>query len=203
MTPYFSAVAAMTDLFTQYHGPQKHRALHIAYGIFRVAASLAQEWPKICKALSQQDFNDIELPLGINSSVKLCGNGTVLYNYKKNWADIPPCIAAALKASAQLDKGCLDILSAAGISVPEPIVETKSEPGVVQKAFSLADAMIMWAKSGFKTAPEEQYKDRKALCQACPEWDGEGYFGAGACKQCGCSGAKLYLASSTCPLKKW
>ncbi len=141
--------------------------------------------------------------MGLNSSVKLCRDGTVLYNYKKNWADIPPQIADALLTNAQLDRACLDILSAAGISVPEPIVDPKPAPTAVQKIFSLADAMVSWAASGFKIAPEDSYKARKAICLACDQWDGEGYFGAGACKQCGCSGAKLYLQSSTCPLRKW
>jgi len=202
MSPFLSAVQAMIDLCTTYHSQQKHRALYVRYNIFRVAATLAQEWPRICKVLPPRDFSDTEIPMGINSSVTLCANGTVLYNYKRNWVDMPSEVAAALKASAQLDRACLDILDAAGISVPEPIVDTPA-PTTVQKVFSLADAMVQWAKSGFKIAPEEQYKDRKAICLACDQWDGEGYFGAGACKSCGCSGAKLYLASSKCPKEKW
>ena len=201
MTPYLSAVQAMIDLCTQYYGPHRDKALYINNGVFSVSTVLAQQWPILCKQLPQQTL-DIEIPLGINNSVTLHRDGTVLYCYNKKWADIPPCIADALKASAQLDRACLDILSAAGISVPEPIVDHKA-PTTVQKIFSLADAMVSWAASGFKIAPEDSYKARKAICLACDQWDGEGYFGAGACKQCGCSGAKLYLQSSTCPLRKW
>ena len=203
MTPYLSAVQAMMQLCTQYYGSHRNRVLYITHGIFRYSAALAQEWPAICKRLPQKDLPDIELPLGLHNSVTLKGDGTVIRNFKKEWSDIPPCIAAALKASTQLDQGCLDILSAAGISVPEPIVDTKPEPGIVQKAFNLADAMVSWARSGFKIASEEQYKARKAICLSCDQWNGEGYLGAGACKACGCTGAKLYIASSECPLKKW
>lgn len=202
MSTYLSAVAAMIDWFTRYNGNRKHLALHISYGNFTAARVIAQQWPKICKVLPALDFQDVELPLGIYNTVTLHKNGQVTYNYKREWKDLPPQIATILKASTQLDKGCLDILSAAGISVPEPIVDIP-RPTLVDKAFNLADAMVGWVKSGFKIAPEEQYKARKAVCLACDQWNGEGYFGAGACRACGCTGAKLYIASSECPLKKW
>jgi len=177
--------------------PGNGDALRIISHKFYSSIALHHAWPQMAHD------SDYELPLGLNNSVLLYKDGSVAYNTNREWPDMPPEIAAQLGASAQLDRGCLDILSAAGISVPEPIVDPKPSPTAVQKIFNLADAMVSWAASGFKIAPEDSYKARKAICLACDQWNGEGYFGAGACKQCGCSGAKLYLASSTCPLKKW
>jgi ribosomal protein L40E len=64
-------------------------------------------------------------------------------------------------------------------------------------------AMVDSAKSGFKRTTAEQHEARKQICQGCEMWDPTGFWGAGKCKKCGCSGAKLWLATSKCPLNKW
>jgi hypothetical protein len=77
------------------------------------------------------------------------------------------------------------------------------EPTLMEKAKSLTDAVASWTKAGFKMATEEQYAARYEICKACDFWVDEGYMGMGKCRQCGCSGVKLRLATSTCPLEKW
>jgi hypothetical protein len=64
-------------------------------------------------------------------------------------------------------------------------------------------ALSTHAKNGFQNATEPTYNLRKTICSACEFWDAEGWGGLGKCEKCGCSGIKLKLASSTCPLGHW
>jgi hypothetical protein len=74
---------------------------------------------------------------------------------------------------------------------------------------NLATAAVQWAKSGFKLASADSLGARKRICcgtegkPACDFWDQSKYFGSGGCLKCGCSTAKLYLATSECPIGKW
>lgn len=68
---------------------------------------------------------------------------------------------------------------------------------------NFANATISWAKSGFKLASKECLEKRKQLCVACEQWDRNKFLGSGGCNACGCSTAKLYMATSTCPIGKW
>jgi hypothetical protein len=77
------------------------------------------------------------------------------------------------------------------------------EPGLLKKARTLTSAVFDWAKAGFPMATQEQIDARLALCKACEFWEPNGYLHLGKCKKCGCSGAKLNLATSTCPEGKW
>ena len=44
---------------------------------------------------------------------------------------------------------------------------------------------------------------RRLICNGCPQWDASGFLGVGKCKVCGCSGFKLNIRASICPLLKW
>ena len=80
------------------------------------------------------------------------------------------------------------------------------EPGLVDKAKNLGNAMVNWAaQDGFRRVSPEIYDQRKSICIACQYWDATGFNGLGKCKLCGCSVGKLYIPSSNCPHKppKW
>jgi hypothetical protein len=86
---------------------------------------------------------------------------------------------------------------------PSGMRRDPGEPGLMKKARTLAGAVFDWAKDGFRMATEEQVAARKVICEGCEFWRGEGYNGMGKCQKCGCSGVKLKIAGSECPLKKW
>jgi hypothetical protein len=72
-----------------------------------------------------------------------------------------------------------------------------------------------WAKEGYKLAPKAVHRTRNAICDACiltdkngeqhPGFDKKANWGLGGCTVCGCTRAKLWLATAQCPLPqpKW
>lgn len=60
-----------------------------------------------------------------------------------------------------------------------------------------------WAKSGFSWVDDSTLEHRTEICLLCPFWDALARMGMGKCKKCGCSSAKLKLASEKCPMGKW
>lgn len=69
----------------------------------------------------------------------------------------------------------------------------------------LLAAMVKWSRGGFRIADYLARQRRRAICHACPIYDRSGNAGLGACRhaRCGCTGAKRWLATETCPLGKW
>ena len=83
-------------------------------------------------------------------------------------------------------------------------VETeKPTQGTIELLKHFTKATIRFAKSGFKIADTETLAIRKAICDKCEFWDSTAFFGRGKCRKCGCSSAKLRLASEKCPIGKW
>lgn len=68
---------------------------------------------------------------------------------------------------------------------------------------SVAVEGAKWAKAGFPIVSGEVLSERKGICAACEFWNADAFGGLGRCGKCGCSGVKLRLATSKCPLKKW
>jgi len=81
---------------------------------------------------------------------------------------------------------------------------TQIEPPPITEQFkTLVDAAVQYAQSGFKNCTEEQYQERLAICKGCEFYEMAGFGGIGRCLKCGCSGAKLKLGISSCPVNKW
>lgn len=79
-------------------------------------------------------------------------------------------------------------------------MEENKEPSLVDKAKSLSSAAVNWAtKDGFQRVSEEQFKERKKICDACPYWDSTAFNNMGKCKICGCTVMKLYMPHARCP----
>ena len=75
-------------------------------------------------------------------------------------------------------------------------------PGLLAAAVNFAGAVVRHARNGGRAVPEGEYRRRLALCQACPELDGN------TCRRCGCRVAgdvvaKCRWASEACPLGRW
>lgn len=83
-------------------------------------------------------------------------------------------------------------------------VETeKPTQGNIELLKHFTNATIRFAKSGFKLVDSETLSARKAICGKCEFWDSASFLGRGKCRKCGCSSAKLRLASEKCPIGKW
>lgn len=76
-------------------------------------------------------------------------------------------------------------------------------PTTFQMAQKFAKATYNWAKSVFKLADETELARRKSICNNCKFWYPTARMGLGKCLKCGCSSAKLKLASEKCPIGKW
>jgi hypothetical protein len=79
------------------------------------------------------------------------------------------------------------------------------EPTLADMAEHLGGAMVAWAARGFPIAPRDLRMQRLAICRACEHWREEARFGLGKCAHpsCGCTKAKLFLATERCPVRKW
>ena len=84
---------------------------------------------------------------------------------------------------------------------PDLAMRVNPKPREMAKNFAVA--MFEYAKDGFKNTTPEQHGQRLAICRACEYWEEGGYYGLGKCRKCGCSGAKLWIDSSKCPIGKW
>lgn len=84
-------------------------------------------------------------------------------------------------------------------------VAEMAEPSLVALAVNFTDAVAVWAGAGFPVATNEEYARRSAICALCPFWDPGARIGLGICKHagCGCTKFKRWLATATCPDKKW
>ena len=70
-------------------------------------------------------------------------------------------------------------------------------------AQNFTTSVAEWVKAGAPVVKEEDFKKRVEICQACEFFDQQAFSGRGKCKKCGCSSYKLFLATSSCPIKKW
>ena len=83
-------------------------------------------------------------------------------------------------------------------------VSSHPEPSLVDKAKGFFSSTAIWAKTGFKSATQEQLESRMDICTGCEFWDQMGFAGTGRCNQCGCATqAKLRMSTSVCPIGKW
>lgn len=74
------------------------------------------------------------------------------------------------------------------------------------KAKRLWRELRRWRKAGYKLVDREERTRRLQLCESCPHYAPHGNFGLGQCKLCGCTRAKLWLVSASCPHpegKRW
>ena len=82
-------------------------------------------------------------------------------------------------------------------------------PSLPRKAKNLARALVDVARGAINGGPVfasvETETARRATCWACDLWEPDGNLGFGECTHpgCGCTRAKLKLASAKCPLGKW
>lgn len=82
---------------------------------------------------------------------------------------------------------------------PGVCVETKL-PSPRVRAASVVRAAVRWAKAGFKTRTHEEAEAiLENFCRKCEHYGGEKGLLRIACRLCGCSSKKTYLATEHCP----
>lgn len=75
------------------------------------------------------------------------------------------------------------------------------EPTLMEMAGNFAKATAQFVMAGMPVCSQEQFKARRAVCDACPEWMKDAAIPH--CRRCGCAGLKLWLVTERCPLDKW
>lgn len=70
---------------------------------------------------------------------------------------------------------------------------------VAAKAKRLWRELRRWRRAGYPLASRAEQQRRLRLCEACAHYAPQGNFGLGQCRLCGCTRAKLWLASARCP----
>lgn len=73
-------------------------------------------------------------------------------------------------------------------------------PTATDKAMEFASAAIHWIRQKAPVVSLEVFQERQSKCESCELYGGARTFGFIGCGKCGCTGLKLYLATSTCPL---
>lgn len=78
-------------------------------------------------------------------------------------------------------------------------------PAYWKQAVNVVSALGEWASKGLPVTPKETLDKRLSICQACNYWGGVsgGSLMQGKCGKCGCSGLKLAMATTKCPIGKW
>jgi hypothetical protein len=78
-------------------------------------------------------------------------------------------------------------------------------PPLYRKAINLVGETARWIKAGVPVTPKETLDSRLATCEGCKHWGGTrgSSLMSGRCGKCGCSGIKLAMATTKCPIGKW
>lgn len=88
---------------------------------------------------------------------------------------------------------------------PEPNKTPTPRPTLMTKWTRLKIELKAWRQAGYPVASKATRRQREAICKACPKWSAKGNWGLGECThpKCGCTKAKIMLATSKCPDGKW
>jgi hypothetical protein len=171
-----------------------HFENYVTSGEFDVTNTIERLWVVLGKAA---DFSQYKLmngciliPKSKSKATNLCPEGKVTIS-TYDW-DVPVYLNSVLANKL----GFVPFAAPKEITLAENAVRPKAPA-------TTAEAIANWKKANLPVVTEEQYKLRHDLCEACEHFAGGGFMGAGSCKKCGCSGAKLFQPSSTCPIKKW
>ena len=74
---------------------------------------------------------------------------------------------------------------------------------IENRVATLGASLASWMSDNFQASPPELITSRTSICKECPYWSAKGYLGLGLCRKCGCSGLKVKMKVSKCPIGKW
>lgn len=64
-------------------------------------------------------------------------------------------------------------------------------------------SVFVWIKAGAPVPSILLYRFRRPICGRCTFWNNKAMMGLGRCGKCGCTRAKLWLKTETCPIGNW
>ncbi len=79
---------------------------------------------------------------------------------------------------------------------PYKLLHNTEPPTLMDRARSFAWAAKEWVRAGMPVTSADTVESRLATCRTCGYWSGESSPFHTACRKCGCSGIKLWLATS-------
>lgn len=103
---------------------------------------------------------------------------------------------------AWLDEEIQEQAAKAGLP-PVKFLANSEPPTFSQKVRTFTHSMGEWVKAGAQVVSMEQLEARQAECSTCSYWRGAHVYGLGSCAKCGCTGLKLYLKTTKCPIGRW
>lgn len=82
-----------------------------------------------------------------------------------------------------------------------PALPPPESPRLMTKAGRALAALRRWHASGRAITPAAERQRRRSACDACEYFAAAGNLGLGECQApgCGCTRAKIWLASEDCP----
>jgi hypothetical protein len=86
---------------------------------------------------------------------------------------------------------------------PVPFLQATTAPDLVTRAYSFAHAAKEWIRNGLPVLNREEVEARIEICRTCGYWKGESSPFHVACGKCGCTGLKLWMRTSRCPIGRW
>jgi len=125
----------------------------------------------------------------------ICGKG--LYNGRPSFGI---CAILCTEGDGPWRKLAAEVVrtSWSAPSRPQP-----PEPSFWTAAATAVKELGAWSAAGWPVARESTIDQRRAICGACPEWDGKARLGLGKCRACRCTRLKFWLATTQCPIGKW
>lgn len=80
------------------------------------------------------------------------------------------------------------------------VIPPRAYPTKLEQARSLALALWAWARSGFQISQRIEYRRRRLICAACPQF----VKAESRCSVCGCSTKIMpWLKAKKCPEGRW
>lgn len=86
---------------------------------------------------------------------------------------------------------------------PFVFLHNTEPPTLLDRARSFAWAAKDWMRSGMPVTTHDVVQSRLETCRTCGYWSGESSPFHTACRKCGCTGIKMWMATSRCPIGKW
>ena len=75
---------------------------------------------------------------------------------------------------------------------------------LLSKVKSASYSALEWAKAGFPVVSNEDFENRKSICNSCEFFEPKAFYGDGRCAKCGCDfKLKSKMATESCPIGKW
>lgn len=149
-----------------------------------ICVFILNEWPRISRHKA------------IRSSIFSTHRGAIVIPYQMRGGSVAAYLPTSVGSCGAVEPFDFE-------NPPSDVVYAPEDKALLQKAGKLSKALFDWAKAGFALAPADVCTQRKSICQGCEFWKGDGFNGMGKCTKCGCSGVKLKLATSSCPIGMW